>query len=63
MLEVEAEQTEQKKALLDKVGLGASLDNAINKMDDSISQLSELRTSISETSQEIRNLQAQLNSL
>lgn len=61
--DAQRKKTEQKKALLDKVGLGASLDNAINKMTDSSAQLSDLRSSISEASQEVRNLQTQLGNL
>lgn len=61
--DAQRKKTEQKKALLDKVGLGASLDNAINKMTDSSAQLTDLRSSISEASQEVRNLQTQLGNL
>lgn len=61
--EAQRKKTEQKKAMLDKVGLGASLDNAINKMTDSSAQLSDLRSSITEASQEVRNLQTQLGNL
>lgn len=61
--DAQRKKTEQKKALLDKVGLGTSLDNAINKMTDSSAQLTDLRSSISEASQEVRNLQTQLGNL
>lgn len=61
--DAQRKKTEQKKALLDKVGLGASLDSAINKMTDSSAQLSDLRSSITEASQEVRNLQTQLGNL
>lgn len=61
--DAQRKKTEQKKALLDKVGLGASLEGAINKMTDSSAQLSDLRSSITETSQDVRNLQTQLDNL
>lgn len=44
--ESERGKLEQKKVLLDKFGLGASLDNGISEMDDSLSQLEDLRSSI-----------------
>lgn len=61
--DAQRKKTEQKKALLDKVGLGAPLESAINKMADSSAQLSDLRSSITETSQDVRNLQTQLGNL
>lgn len=61
--DAELKKTEQKKAMLDKIGLGSPLDNAISKMTDSSSQLSDLRSSISEAAQEVRNLQTQLGNL
>ena len=61
--EAERKKLEQKKALLDKIGLGASLESGISEMDESITQLEDLQSSISETSQEVRNLQTQLGML
>jgi len=61
--DAQRKKIEQKKALLDKVGLGGPLDSAINKMVDSSAQLSDLRSSITEASQEVRNLQTQLGNL
>ena len=61
--EAERAKLEQKKALLDKIGLGASLEGGISEMDENITQLEELRQSISETSKEVRDLQTQLGNL
>lgn len=61
--DAQLKKTEQKKAFLDKIGLGTPLENAINKMTDSNAQLTDLRSSISEASQEVRNLQTQLGNL
>lgn len=61
--EVQLRSTEQKRMLLDKVGLGASLDNAISKMDSSVGELSDLQGNISDVTRELMMTQMRLNDL
>ena len=61
--EAQLRSSEQKRMLLDKVGLGGSLDNAINKMDSSIGELSDLQSNISDATNELTMIQMRLNDL
>ena len=61
--ESERKKLEQLKSTLDPIGLGASLEGGLSEMDDSLTSLQDLRTSITEASREVRNLQTQLGNL
>lgn len=61
--EQEKEKLEKKKALLDRVGLGGSLEEGIAELDDNRMQLDELMDNLSNTEQELNAVSQKLRAL
>ena len=61
--EQKRKKLEQKKALLEKFGLGKNIDSAISEMDDSQKSLDELRNSLLEDEKALTEVSHKLSSL
>lgn len=59
----ERKKIEQKKALLDRVGLGSSLDDALSELDDNKKDLEEFNESLIETEKEMHEVSRKLSLL
>lgn len=59
----ERKKIEQKKALLDRVGLGSSLDDALSELDDNKKDLEEFNESLIETEKEMHEVSQKLSLL
>jgi len=59
----ERSKLEQKKALLDRFGLGGSLDDALSELDDNKKDLEEFNDTLIETEKEMHEVSQKLSSL